>query len=77
METFAVVRNVQNNQLYKYLGGNRFINIITGKEGEVADEVAQRIFKINIELTELLNECPVVEDMIRKLQLIVDKNSEK
>ena len=70
--SFAVVRNIQNNQLYKYIGGNTFINIITGKEGEVPDEVAQKIFKINIEATEILNECPEVENLIKALQLIVN-----
>jgi len=71
MEHFAVVRNIQNNQLYKYVGGTTYINIITGRSGEVADDVAKRIFKINLGATDMLNKYPNVEELINRLELII------
>lgn len=73
METFAVVRNVQNNQLYKYVGGTTYINVMTGKSGEVPDDVAKRIFKINLAATDILNKYPNVELLIKELELVNEK----
>lgn len=73
MEHFAVVRNIQNNQLYKYIGGTTYVNVITGKSGEVADDVAKRIFKINLAATDMLNKYPNVELLIKELELINEK----
>jgi hypothetical protein len=70
----AIVRNIQNNFLYRYLGGNKYRNIATGVEGEISEEVAQRIFKINLELTELCQEFPNIEKMIYQLKLKIDKD---
>lgn len=74
MEHFAVVRNVQNNQLYKYIGGTTYVNVITGKSGEVSDDIAKRIFKINLAATDMLNKYPNVELLIKELQLITEKH---
>ena len=71
MSHFAVVRNVQNNQLYKYVGGTTYINVITGRSGEVPDDVAKRIFKINLGATGILNKYPNVEELINRLELII------
>lgn len=73
MEHFAVVRNIQNNHLYKYVGGTTYINIITGISGQVADDVAKRIFKINLDATDILNKYPNVELLIKELELINEK----
>lgn len=69
----AVVRNSTNNDLYRYLGDDRYRNIRTGGEGEVKPEVAQKIFKINIEVTEICNEYPMVEELIKSLNLKIEK----
>lgn len=69
----AIVRNIQNNQLYRYLGDNKFRNIVTGKEGIVDDEKAREIFLINVDATGILNEYPLVEDLIEKLKLKIYK----
>ena len=41
----AIVRNIQNNQLYQYMGGTKYKNLITGVEGEVADDIAKKLFR--------------------------------
>lgn len=75
-----ICRNIQNNDLYRYLGGNRFRNLRTGKEGDVSDELAQTTLKINLEATELINQNPLLEEMIKVLNLkfdnIKNKNNE-
>ena len=70
----AIVRNIQNNNLYRYLGDNKYRNIMTGVEGEIDEAVAARIFKINLELTDLCENFPNIEIMINKLKLKSDKN---
>jgi hypothetical protein len=70
----AIVRNIQNNNLYRYLGDNKYRNIMTGIEGEIDEAVASRIFKINLELTDLCENFPNIEIMINKLKLKSDKN---
>lgn len=69
-----VCRNIQNNDLYFYLGENVFKNIRTGKSGTVDDETAKRVFKMNIEATEIINEFPNIEMLISKLNLKFEKN---
>ncbi len=70
----AIVRNIQNNHLYRYLGGNRYRNIMTGVEGEIGEDVAQKIFKINLELTEVCENFPNIEKLIHTLKLKMDKD---
>jgi hypothetical protein len=68
----AIVRNIQNNQLYQYLGDSKYKNLITGVEGEVSDEMAKKIFKINLQATKILNDFPIVQTLISELGLTID-----
>ncbi len=70
----AVVRNIQNEDLYEYFGENKFQNIRTKKEGVVSDEQAKEIFKINLEATELISEYPLIAEFINKCNLKFDNN---
>lgn len=70
----AIVRNIQNNDLYEFLGENKFKNLRTGKEGVVSDEQAKEIFKINLESTELISDYPILKDFIKDLNLKFDNN---
>lgn len=70
----AVVRNIQNNDVYFYLGENKFKNLRTQKEGVVTDEQAKDIFKINLEATELISEYPLISEFINKCNLKFDNN---
>lgn len=65
----AIVRNVQNNDLYQYLGGNKFKNLRTLKEGDVPDDVCKKIFRINMDATVLISKYPVISKMINTLGL--------
>lgn len=69
----AICRNIENGDLYRYFGENKFKNIRTGKEGVVSDEVAKKVFRINLEATEMLNEFPEIENLIHALDLKLEK----
>ncbi len=70
----TIVRNIQNNDLYEYVGDNKFRNIRTGNEGELSDEVAQKVFKINLEATQLFGEYPILTELVQRLGLKFDNN---
>ena len=65
----AIVRNIKTNDLYRYLGNDNYINIRTNVSGEIKPEIAQKIFRINLEATQMFNENPQIEEMINKLNL--------
>lgn len=68
-----VCRNIQNGQAYYFEGGNTFTNVISGASGEVSDEKAKEIFRFNPALSEMINEFPEVENLIKTLKLKFDK----
>ena len=70
----AIVRNIQNSDLYRYLGHDIYMNIRTGNSGKIEPELAEKIFKINLEGTELINEYPIIEELIKTLNLKFDNN---
>ena len=72
----AVVRNVQNNCFYLFSGGNTYTNMNTGKTGEVDEETARKIFRVNLEMTQMISEYPFVKDLITRLKLKYDGTSQ-
>lgn len=65
-----VVRNIRTKDIYFYHGNNEFENIRTGKKGKVSDNAARNTFKINPELSVLLNEFPMIAVLINKIDLV-------
>ena len=72
----AIVRHKKTNLLYRYLGGNRYQNLITGVEGEVPDEIARNIFAISLDATEMLGKYKTIELLIRSLHLKIIPNEQ-
>lgn len=68
-----VVRNVQNNDLYFFNGGNSFTNIRTQKKGEINNELSEKVFKMNIEATQIINDYPIIANLINRLDLKIEK----
>lgn len=68
-----IVRHIKTNELYSYEGENKFTNLRTKQSGIVDDDKASKVFKINVEMTQLINEFPIIETMINKLNLIYNK----
>jgi hypothetical protein len=73
MRNTAICRNIQNNHIYRHIGENRFKNLTTGVEGEIEEASANKVLKINLELTQICNQYPVVEDAISALGLKLEK----
>ncbi len=70
----TIVRHKTTNALYKHLVNDTYRNIATGVEGEVPPEIAQKIFNISLDATQLCNEYPVVEKLIFGLKLKIETN---
>lgn len=67
-----VVRNVNTSDLYFYEGNNSFENLRTQKKGTVSDIAAQKTFLINLPASEMINEYPLISELINKLDLKYD-----
>lgn len=64
-----IVRNVKNNDVYRYNGGISYTNLRTGVSGEVPDEKAKEVFKINVPLTVMIGKNKNIEQLINGLEL--------
>jgi len=67
------VRHKKSNVPYEYKGQNKFVNLLTGKEGEVDEEMASKVFVINVEASQICYEFPLVKQMISNLKLVFEK----
>lgn len=67
-----VVRNIRTEDIYFYNGGNNFTNIRTGITGRVSDIAASKTFKISPELSILLNDYPLIAELINKADLTIE-----
>lgn len=68
----AVLRNIQNNDLYLHLGGDSYRNLRTGKEGVISPELAASILNINVPMTQMIGENNVIADFIQKMNLKIE-----
>ena len=68
----AIVRHKKTNIPYRYLGNNKFKNIHTEVEGEVSDEMAPKVFNINLDATAIFGKYPMVEKLCNKLKLLIN-----
>jgi hypothetical protein len=73
MEQFAIVVHKTSRVPYKFLGGNIFQNMQTLVTGEVDNEMAQKIFNVNLSLTWMINDFPNVALLIQKLNLKIER----
>ena len=70
----AYVVHKDTRKIYEYVGHNIFRNVVTNQTGEVPDELAEKIFNINLDATEMLGKHPNVEYLIKQLDLRVPQN---
>ena len=69
MHDTGILRNLQTNDLYRHLGGNKFKNLRTLAEGEIPEGLANKILIIDYNATMMLNKYPMIEDLIFSLKL--------
>ena len=80
MNDTAILRKIlpvgsdTTGDLYRDLGNGNYRNIRTGVSGEVPDDIAGKIFVINLEMTALCNKFGNVEKLIKGLGLRLQKD---
>jgi len=72
MNNTAVLRNIQNNILYRHIKGDTYKNLATGVQAEIKPEIATKYLKLNTEATIMLNKYPHLELLINKLGLKIE-----
>lgn len=55
-----------------YLGENNFRNMRTGAEGKIDDEKAREVFRVNLEMTQMVEENPLICELVKRCNLKVD-----
>ena len=73
MNDTAVLKNVQNLDLYRHIKDNTFKNLRTGVEGEIPEELTNKILTIDFNATMLFNKYPLLEELVFKLKLKIEK----
>ena len=63
------LRHKKNNDIYKHIDGDKYLNVRTNVEWDIPTNIASEIFIINTSATEILNEYPLVNELINRLQL--------
>ena len=69
MNDTAILRNLQTNDLYRHIEGNKFKNLRTGLEGEIPEELTNKVLVIDYNSTMMINKYPIIETIIEKLGL--------
>jgi len=67
-----IVRHKKSSIPYEYVGENKFVNLVTKKEGVVDDEKAREVFAINVEASQLFHEFPILKELVHHLKLKID-----
>lgn len=65
----AIVRNIKTNDFYEYLGEDKYINLRTLETGVVPQEKAQKVFRINVDLSQMIVNNPEIKNLITQLKL--------
>jgi len=69
-----ICRHLKTSIPYEYLGNCVFRNLVTGAEGTVDEELASKVFKFNLEMSQFCNDYPLIKDLVRNLKLKIDKD---
>ena len=73
MNDTAILKNIQTNNLYRHIKGNTFKNLSTGVEGEILEELANKILVIDYKASMMFNKYPLLEELVFKLKLKIEK----
>lgn len=77
MKNDIAVVTSNNNSIYQFKGEengkNKFENLTKGGTGLLSDEEAKRMFTIPVRLNVIVNENPLVLELIKRLNLSYQK----
>lgn len=69
MNNTSVLRLKKNNDLYRDLGNDAYLNLRTKVEWNISPEKMKEIFIIDYNATMIINKFPIIEDFIFSLKL--------
>lgn len=73
MNDTAVLVNFQTNDLYRHVQGSTFKNLRTKKEGDIPEDLANKVLIIDYNATMMINKFPIIEELIYRLKLKKEK----
>lgn len=73
MNDTAILTLKKNGDLYRHIDGNNYKNIRTGVVWEIPEDKMNEIFVIDYNASMMLNKYPLIEEMIFKLKLKIEK----
>lgn len=71
----AILRNIQNGDLYRHIENDTYKNLRTLSIGTIEPELASRVLKVNVNASFLINEYEILELMIHRLHIRLDVNN--
>lgn len=63
----TLVKGKKNKHIYLYHGEEKYTNLTTGNKGKIADADASKVFSIPLLLNRMVQENPVIIDLITGL----------
>jgi hypothetical protein len=72
MNNTAILRNIQNNILYRHIEGDIYKNLSTGVQAEIKPNLAKKYLRLSVEATYIINKNPLIEGLIKKLKLHIE-----
>jgi hypothetical protein len=66
---YPIVSHKRSGEIYRYIGHETFENIRTKQTGTVSEELASKVFWMEADLSEMVNDHPQVIDLISSLNL--------
>ena len=66
---------ISKDDLYRHLQGDTYQNLRTKAIGVIDSELANRVLKINLDATGIINKYPMIATMIEKLSLKIEINN--
>ena len=73
MNDTAILRLKKNDNLYRHIEGSKYKNIRTDVVWEIPDEQAKDVFELDVQASLLFNKYPLLEEMVFKLKLKIEK----
>lgn len=70
---YAIVRHLKTDALYVAHGDNEYTNLQTGVRGKIPAATARKNLVINLTATQLFSEYPLIEEMVTRLNMVLEK----
>lgn len=72
MEHEGLLKAKNGNNIYAYIGDDKYVNLTNGGSGKIHKEDASRLFVIPLCLNNMAQENPILIDLISKIGMTLD-----